>query len=312
MSRHFLVTGGAGFIGSHLARALLARGDRVRVLDDLSMGRASNLPSQAELIEGDIRHAPTVARAVQGIDAVFHLAARVSIRASMDRFVDDASVNVMGTLTLLEALAQRPVERIVLASSMGVYADSLDAMPVDENHSLLPISPYGVGKLAAERYAMIIARERGMRVIALRYFNTYGPGQALTPYVGVVTIFINRLLVGEAPVVFGDGSQTRDFVSVHDVVAANLLAADYQGSESIFNVGSGVGRSVASIAQLLCERIAPGLRPRHAPAHAGEISHSVADIGRARTELGYTPQGRFEVDVDPLIAQQRAARAASA
>lgn len=308
MPRHALVTGGAGFIGSHLARALLARGDTVRVLDDLSVGRRENVPEGADFVHGDVRDRPTVLQVLEGADIVFHEAARVSIRASMDRFHDAAAVNVMGTLALLDAVAKRPVERIVFASSMGVYADAPGTRPVPEHHPQEPISPYGIGKLAAEKYCMVVARELGIRAAALRYFNTYGPGQAFTPYVGVITIFITKLLAGEPPTVFGDGRQTRDFVSVHDIVAANLLAADYSGDERIFNIDSGEGRDVLSIATLLRDRIAPDLEICHAEAHAGEIRNSVADIRRAQRGLGYVPRGRFEDEIEGLIALHRASQ----
>jgi UDP-glucose 4-epimerase len=266
------------------------------------------VPEGADFVHGDVRDRPTVLQVLEGADIVFHEAARVSIRASMDRFHDDAAVNVMGTLALLDAVAKRPVERIVFASSMGVYADAPGTRPVPEHHPQEPISPYGIGKLAAEKYCMVVARELGIRAAALRYFNTYGPGQAFTPYVGVITIFITKLLAGEPPTVFGDGRQTRDFVSVHDIVAANLLAADYSGDERIFNIGSGEGRDVLSIATLLRDRIAPDLEICHAEAHAGEIRNSVADIRRAQRELGYVPRGRFEDEIEGLIALHRASR----
>lgn len=298
--RRALVTGGAGFIGHHLARALLARGVAVTVLDDLSMGKRENVPDGARLVMGDVRDPAAVDDALADVDCVFHLAAIVSIRASVEGFARDADVNLMGTLNLLGRMADRGVRRAVLASSMAVYADSPTPTPVPETYPTEPISPYGVAKLAAERYWMLMAPRCGAAPAVLRYFNTYGPGQTPTPYVGVITIFVKRLLAGEPPVIFGDGEQRRDFVHVDDIVAANLLALRHESVTGVFNVGTGAATSVNQIAQGLIERLVPGLSPRHAPAQPEEMRNSVADLTRIRRELGYAPS-RPRLDFTDVI-----------
>lgn len=306
MWKRALVTGGAGFIGSHLARALLARGIEVVVLDDLSMGKAENVPAGARLVRGDVRSAEDVAAALAGVDVVFHEAARVSIRASIKEFYADADCNFMGTLNLLRCLAGSEVRRLMFASSMAVYADSPTPSPIDENYLCEPLSPYGVAKLAAEKYCLQLSRELGIDCQVLRYFNTYGPGQTFTPYVGVITIFIRRLLAGQAPMIYGDGEQRRDFVHVDDVVAANLLAMDGPSGSAVYNVGTGRATSVNDIAALLCARLAPGLVPEHVAPHAGELRYSIADIGRLERALGYAPRAVMAEAMDAIIAHHRA------
>ncbi len=304
--RRALVTGGAGFIGSHLCRRLLQAGLEVVVLDDLSTGCRTKLDNQCEFVEDDLRNPSAVTSALRGVDIVFHNAARVSVRASNERFVEDAETNVMGTLVLLKAIASSGVKKLVLASSMAVYADASTADPIDEDHLCRPLSPYGTGKLATELYAIQICVANGIDVVPLRYFNTYGPGQAFTPYVGVVTIFTTQLLQGIAPTIFGDGSQTRDFVSVHDIVEANVCAMRAQVTGKVFNIGSGRGSTVLDVAKLLVDRIDPKASLKFGPRQPGEISNSVADIRRASDILGYAPSGCFAKDVDGIIASVRA------
>jgi UDP-glucose 4-epimerase len=297
-----LVSGGAGFIGSHLVRGLLDHGIDVVVLDDLSMGRRENVPPDAKLIQGSILDPQTVSGALAGVDVVFHLAARVTIRGSMDHFVEDARTNVMGTLGVLQACARATVGKVILASSMAVYADSPAPEPIPESYATEPISPYGVSKLASEKYVRLIGAAAPFDTVCLRFFNTYGPGQSLTPYVGVMTIFINRLLAGQAPIIFGDGEQCRDFVYVGDIVAGCLLAMDAAAGGEVFNLGSGRGVTVNTLAGLLCQRIDPRLAPAHQSAHPGELRNSVADISKAKAALGYAPHGRLEAQLDDIIA----------
>jgi UDP-glucose 4-epimerase len=300
-----LVTGGAGFIGSHLVDALVARGDAVVVYDDLSMGSVANVPSVAEFVEGDIRNTAKLAQALCGVDAVFHLAARVSIRSSADHFVEDADINVLGTLSLLRACAGLSVQKLVFASSMGVYADSVAPVPVAESYPTRPISPYGIGKLASESYCLQICPTLGIQPVALRFFNTYGTRQTFTPYVGVITIFVRKLLAGEPPVIFGNGEQCRDFIHVSDLVAANLLALDSDVSECVINVGTGQATSVNEIAELLCARIAPQIRPQYAERVQGELQNCVADITLARKLLGYEPNAAVATHIDEVIEYLR-------
>jgi UDP-glucose 4-epimerase len=304
-----LVTGGAGFIGHHLTRALLARGVAVTVLDDLSMGKRENVPAAARFVRGDVRDARVLDDVLDGVDAVLHQAAVVSIRASVEHFVRDAEVNLMGTLTLLRAIAARRIPRAVLASSMAVYADSPRPDPLAEDAPTVPISPYGVAKLAAERYWLMIGAETGVATTALRYFNTYGPNQTPTPYVGVVTIFIERLLAGAPLRIFGDGEQARDFVHVDDIVGANLAVLDAPVAAvagRIFNVGTGHATSVNDVAATLIAALAPGTRPEHLPAQAGEMRNAIADSGALRAATGWTAR-RVPPDFSDVIAYWRAA-----
>lgn len=225
------------------------------------MGKRENVPADARLIVGDVRSGDDVALALEGVDTVFHEAARVSIRSSIAQFYEDAEINLMGTLNLLQNCAQSSVRRFLFASSMAVYADSKTPDPISEDYIPEPISPYGIAKLAAEKYCLELTRQMDIDCHILRYFNTYGPGQSVTPYVGVITIFITRLLAGKPPKIFGDGEQRRDFVHVNDVVNANLLAMDTSERYGLYNVGTGRATSVTEISNLLCQRIAPDIRP---------------------------------------------------
>lgn len=298
-----LVTGGAGFIGHHLAHALVRRGVAVTVLDDCSMGRRENVPAGARFVEGDVRDAAAVRDALEGVDAVLHEAAIVSIRASVAHFVRDADVNLMGTLNLLQQMAGRKIRRAILASSMAVYADSPTAEPLSEGARTEPIAPYGAAKLAAERYWLMLGEQSGVPSTALRYFNTYGPNQTFTPYVGVMTIFIQRLLCGQPPVIFGDGEQRRDYIHVDDIVAANLAvldAPDAAVAGRVFNVGTGRATSVNELAAALIAAVAPGTRPEHAPAQAGELRNAIADDSAIRRALGWSAR-RVPIDFTDVV-----------
>jgi UDP-glucose 4-epimerase len=245
------------------------------------------------------------------VEAVYHLAARVTIRGSVQGFVDDARVNLMGTLNLLEACSKSTVRRLVFASSMAVYADTSTPAPIPEGHRTEPLSPYGISKLSAENYCRLVGTASGLEVVTLRYFNTFGPGQAFTPYVGVITIFINRLLQGQPPVVFG-GGQTRDFVHVRDVAEASVLAMTRAPAGETLNVGTGSGTTVDRIAKLLCHGIDPRIRPEYADTHPGELRNSIADIGKARRLLGFEPKSRLEDHLDEIIEWHRERREAGA
>lgn len=310
MASKILVTGGAGFIGSHVCPLLVKHGHQVTVVDNLSIGSADRVPAGAELVVADIRDRSAMRRIVEEreIDRICHLAARVSIRASTDGFHEDADVNIMGTLSVVEAAVRANIRKFVFASSMAVYADSPTPEPVNESYSTAAISPYGISKLASERFIDNVLSREGIENIRLRFFNTYGPNQTYTPYVGVITIFINKLLAGESPTVFGDGEQIRDFVSVYDIAAGVTAALENNGLSGVYNLGSGLPRSVNEIAELLRSKIAPAISIRHAEARPGEINNSVADITAAREALGYGPQGRLDDLVDEVIAAIRAAK----
>ena len=300
---HALVTGGAGFIGSHLTRALLASGRHVTVLDNLSVGRRETVPGGARFVHGDIRDEAAVANALGGVDCIFHLAAQVTIRGSFDRFYEDLDTNVMGTARLLRAADPSAIKWFVLASSMAVYADAPTPVPIGESHPTQPLSPYGIGKLAAEGVARQVLDGRGIPFTAVRYFNTFGPGQTYTPYVGVITIFVTRLLRGESPVISGDGEQQRDFVHVEDIAAGTMAAPGH--TPGTYNLGTGRGTSLNELAALLVDRTSPGLSVSHAPAPPGELRFSIADISAARRELGYAPTRTLQADVDAVIADIR-------
>jgi len=298
-ARHALVTGGAGFIGSHLVRALLDRGLAVTVLDNLSVGTRAAVDPRARLVDGDVRDRTAVGTALEHADCVVHLAAQVTIRASFERFYDDVDTNLMGTLNLARCLDAQRVRRVVLASSMGVYADAPSPEPIAESHPCEPIAPYGVSKLAAERICAQILVPQGIGVTALRYFNTYGPGQTFSPYVGVITIFITKLLQGQPPTIFGDGEQSRDFIHVADVVAGTIAALD--GPPGVYNLGTGRATSVNALARFLIDRVRPGLDPVYAPAQPGELRFSIADGTAARERLGFEPRCRLDTSIDAVI-----------
>ena len=300
---HALVTGGAGFIGSHLTRALLDQGRRVTVIDNLSVGRREVVPEGARFVHGDIRDERAVRDALTGVDCVFHLAAQVTIRGSFDRFYDDLDTNVMGTANLIKAVDPAAMKWFVLASSMAVYADAANPEPIGEQHPTEPLSPYGFGKLTAEGVGRQILGARGVPFTALRFFNTFGPGQTYTPYVGVITIFVTRLLRGEPAVIFGDGEQQRDFVHVRDIAAGCIAAPGRQ--PGTYNLGTGRGTSLNHLATLLTERINQSLTPQHAPAQPGELRFSIADITAARQALDYNPTHTIENNIDGVIDDVR-------
>lgn len=296
MNGSVFVTGGAGFIGPHLVRALLARGESVTVFDNLSVGRRENVPAGATLVVGDVTDADAVEQAMSGHCAVVHLAARVAIRSSFDFAVEDTLVNVVGTAAVMRAARwSGTVRRVVGASSMAIYADHASAAPIDEDHPTRPISPYGISKLAVEQLIHGMSAGSGIGSTVLRFFNTYGPGQALSPYVGVVTIFAHALRDNKVPTIFGDGGQCRDFVHVSDVAQALLLALDaHDVSGQTFNVGTGVATSVNRLYELVRGSLSSTVEAVHAPAVPGELRYSVADIGRIRRQLGYRPVHRLD------------------
>jgi len=301
-----LVTGGAGFIGSHLVEALLARGDAVRVLDNLSTGRLENLAAvqhQLEFIEGDIRDETVVAQAVRGVDTIFHLAALVSVPESMQKPRQAEEINALGTLKLLEAAQAAGVRCLVLSSTCAVYGDD-PILPKTE--TMLPQlkSPYAVSKLAAEGYCRLFADSFGLEAVVLRYFNVFGPRQdPSSPYSGVISIFIDRLSQGRPVTIYGDGEQTRDFVFVADVVQANLLAAQKpEAVGQIFNIGTGQATNINRLAQILQRSLNSSHPLQYGPARPGDVLHSYADASPARRVLGWQPQVSFEAGLQRLTA----------
>ena len=296
---HVLVTGGAGFIGSHVCRSLLASGKQVTVIDNLSMGRREAVPEGARLVVGDIRDRGALTDALQGVDGIVHLAAQVTIRGSFERFSEDLDTNVMGTANLLRSLDPARIKWFTLASSMAVYADCPSPRRIPESYTTEPISPYGVGKLAAERVCRQMLAAVGVPLTVLRFFNTFGPGQSYTPYVGVITIFVTRLLQGEPLIIFGDGEQQRDFVHVGDIT--NGVLETLGDAEGTFNLGSGRGQTLNSLAALLIERIKPGTPIVHEPQREGELRFSVADTSAAYAAVRYEPTRSLADTLDEVI-----------
>ena len=296
MTRRVLLSGGAGFVGSHVAEAYLAAGDEVTVLDDLSTGRRENLPRGVRFVHADIRSAEARDLLAQGrFELLNHHAAQMDVRRSVADPLFDLDVNLRGLLNLLEGARAGGVRRVVFASSGGVVYGDATAPPCREGAAKLPISPYGVAKLASEHYLMAYSRLYGLDVASLRYSNVYGPRQNAEGEAGVVAIFSRKMLAGEPLTIFGDGEQTRDMVYVKDVAAANLAASDrplppLDGLDArAWNVGTGIETSVKRLAELLAT--AAGRRPtiRYAPERPGELRRSALAVEKAARQLGWAP-----------------------
>jgi UDP-glucose 4-epimerase len=294
-----LVTGGAGFIGSNLVDALVARGDEVAVIDDLSTGRRPNLDQAisngAELIELDVRDRDAVAAAVKrtGPEVVFHLAAQIDVRKSVADPANDSRTNVEGTINVLSAAQAHGVRRVINTSTGGAIYGEGQIIPAPEDHPVAPESPYGLSKFCAENYCALFTRLHGLSTISLRYGNVYGPRQDPLGEAGVIAIFCGKLLEGGRPTIFGDGSQTRDYVFVGDVVDANLRAAEIDATGS-YNVGRGVQTSVLDIVNALAAHSSNGFEADHAPARSGEVQHIALDPSRTREELGWEAKVNLE------------------
>ena len=290
-----LVTGGAGFIGSHLVDALLEKGARVRVLDDLSSGRRENLAgvmSRIEFLEGDIRDMESCHRACEGAALVFHQAARGSVPRSLSDPATTIAVNVAGTANVFGAAREEKVIRVIYASSSSVYGDS-PILPKREGEEGRPLSPYAASKVMNEQLADVFAGCFGMEFVGLRYFNVYGPRQDPDgPYAAVIPRFFKACLAGDAPVIYGDGEQSRDFTHVSDAVAANLAAAEVPASASnaVYNVAGGGRTTVNELAMLVREVSGSGLVAEHVAPRPGDIPHSLADLTRVQASLGWTPR----------------------
>jgi len=292
--RTALVTGGAGFIGGHLVERLVRDDWHVRVLDDFSTGCQANLASvedRIELIRGDIRDAPTVDRAVAGVEIVFHQAAIPSVPLSIAEPLRTHGVNLEGTLRVLEASRRAGVRRVVYAASCAVYGDDPE-LPKSETMKAKPLSPYALQKYAGELYCRLYADLHGLETVALRYFNVYGPRQDPEgDYAAVIPKFAAAIRAGEAPCVYGDGEQTRDFVMVDDVVEANLLAADAAVEPGVVcNVASGTRTCLNALLDLIREHTGARVEARYDPPREGDVRHSVASLDRAREILGYAPR----------------------
>lgn len=284
-----LVSGGAGFIGSHVADALLAHGHEVAVVDDLSSGKTKNLPEGAELYEADVRTGcANIFRSFRP-DALCHLAAQIDVRRSVSEPDFDAEVNVLGTLRMLESCVAHGVGRVVFASTGGaVYGEQIQ-FPATEEHPQYPISPYGVSKLAGERYLHYYRVQHGLSYAALRYANVYGPRQDPHGEAGVVAIFSGNLATGRSSTIFGTGEQTRDYVYVEDVARANVLALEGDPPSGAYNISTGIETSVVGLHERIMSLSGQNLPPTQGPARPGEQSRSSADPTKAARELGWKP-----------------------
>lgn len=287
-----LVTGGAGFIGSNIVKELLQRKYEVTILDNLSSGYQINLDqfgSSISFINGDIRDEHVLNEATSNIDTVFHLAASVGNKKSIDKPIEDAEINVIGTVKLLEMARKKGIKKIVYSSSAGVFGE-LKILPIKEDHPIEPDSPYGSTKLCAEKECMSYAKIYGMNIVCLRYFNVYGPSQRFDAYGNVIPIFVFNILKGKPITIFGDGEQTRDFINVKDVVQANLKAAENHSVSGVFNMGSGSSITINDLVEKIKDKIGVDVEIKHAPPRPGDVRDSLADISSAKNILRYEPQ----------------------
>jgi nucleoside-diphosphate-sugar epimerase len=308
MPSSYLVTGGAGFIGSSIARALLKRGDKVRVLDNFFSGKRENLAEVAadiDLIEGDIRDAATVARACAGVEVVFHEAAIPSVPRSLADPISSNDVNIAGTLTVLHEAKKAGVRRLVYAASSSAYGDT-PTLPKVETMRPAPLSPYAVGKLTGEHYCAVFAGAYGLETVSLRYFNVFGARQdPKSEYAAVIPRFVTAGLAGQGVTIFGDGTQSRDFCYIDNTVEANLAAASAPAASAsgrVFNVACGAATTLNDVARMIGEHLKRPLAITYAPSRVGDVKHSLADIAAARTALGYRGAISFEEGLRRTIA----------
>jgi UDP-glucose 4-epimerase len=304
-----LVTGGAGFIGSHIVEALLEQGATVRVLDNFSTGQRENLTpflDHIELFEGDLRYPEAIKWAVDGVTYVFHQAALASVPRSVADPLITHACNVTGTLNLLLACRDAGVRRLVYASSSSVYGDSAE-LPKRETMLQEPRSPYAVSKLAGEQYCQAFQQVYDFETVCLRYFNVFGPRQdPESPYAAVIPKFITCMLRGEAPIIYGDGLQSRDFTYVADIVQANILVATVpQAAGQIFNIACGQRYTLIDLVDALNGILDTDIRPSHSDPRPGDVRHSQADIGAAQTYLNYEPEVGFREGLERTVAWYR-------
>jgi UDP-glucose 4-epimerase len=298
MAKKYLVTGGAGFIGSHLSRALIERGDKVVILDSLESGKVSNIADlleseNLEFIEDSILHESRLISICSGIDGIFHLAALVSVQRSIDDPELNHRINVDGFFSVLEVARKSRINKMVLASSAALYGNSYSP-PHYESLQAVPLSPYAVGKYTSEVYSSVYSALYGVNVVCLRFFNVYGPNQdPSSPYSGVISKFMEEVSTGKDIIIFGDGEQTRDFVYVLDVVQALLLSMD-SNLFGVFNVGTGIPTTINHLSHQIIKTSGSKVKVIHREQREGEVRYSYADISKARSELGFNPEYTLE------------------
>ncbi|MEA4896443.1 MAG: GDP-mannose 4,6-dehydratase [Oscillospiraceae bacterium] len=300
-----LVTGGAGFIGSNVAALLLEKGWQVTVLDNLSTGNMQNLESYEcsdnfKFIKGDVCNPSDVGAACSGVNVVFHLAACVGRQKSLDNPVLDSSTNLIGTINILEQMHRQGIKRIVYSSSAAIFGEPLTST-IDESHPQNADSPYGVSKLAAEKMILAYSGIYGIEAVCLRYFNIYGINQRFDLYGNVIPIFAKRLYAGEPITIYGDGSQTRDFVNVHDVARANYLAGICANGTGVYNLGSGTGITIQQLAGMMTAISKREVEIQYAPERPADVKHCRADARKANAELGFTAQVPLETGLKEYL-----------
>ena len=301
--KKILITGGAGFIGSHLCRSLVKKNYKVSIIDNFSMGKKKNLPREVKVFKKDILDYRSCVNACKNIDVLVHLAAKVSIRNSVKTFDGDVRNNVIGTINILNAAAKTKVKKIIFASLMAVYERSKNKNSFKETSPLEPLSPYGISKLASEKYILLMAPKMKIKPVILRLFNTFGPGQTLTPYVGVITIFIKNILKNKTSKIFGNGSQKRDFVYVEDVVRGIFLAMESEKAVGkILNIGTGKTMSINNVFKIIKEKIGKGSY-KYYPKDDTELNYVCANISKAKKLISYKPRNSFKSKIDEVIQQ---------
>ena len=301
-----LVTGGAGFIGSQVVSKLLDRGCSVTVLDDYSSGADDNLPKAPGLnrVTGDVRDYGQVLEPARNADVIFHLAAQVGNVLSLERPDTDLATNALGTINVLKACRELSIPKLVYSSSGAIFGETV-YVPVDEDHPKSPVSAYGISKLCAEQYCLVLGAEYQLQVSCLRYFNAYGINQRFNPYGNVIPIFVERALKGEPLHIYGDGEQTRDFVDVRDLANANLLAYD-SDAQGVFNIGTGVATTVNQLARHVIEAVDNEVPITYGPSRAGEVQDSVSDIRKATSQLGFRPAISIQQGVKDYVEWYKA------
>ena len=301
--KRILVTGGAGFIGSNLVSQLSRQGHEIIILDNLSSGYRSNFEpfTHIKYFEGDIRDKVAVKKSITDCELVFHLAASVGNKRSIDNPLQDAEINVIGTINILEAARAAGVRKVIASSSAGIFGE-LKILPIKENHPIEPDTPYGCSKLCMEKECLAYAKVYNIETVCLRYFNVYGQNQRFDAYGNVIPIFVNQMIRNETLTIFGDGEQTRDFVNVRDVVQANIKAAFMSGVSGVYNIGSGKRISINALVDMIRKISGANIRIKYSTKREGDVMHSIADISSAREAFGFCPEVEIEKGLEEYIA----------